>query len=237
MANKDSKPGFGIPDQSIVKAAPAEGSAAWMKQITKEHGDTAPQKLEKRRERLSALAAAMDRGLKQFQMAKKVFITRNQKMQDAAVKKLSGLTEGSPDFTQVSEYVANLQLERQSQEQQFDLLIDQKITNMAMVEGLCLLVDCTSLREPVKSKNGKIGMLRFSSALYNCDAAYYSTKAYNRLKKLFDLMAAQNPLLAGVVQNDEDEEEDGVQEYEDDDVVTEDDRKQIKKDLEESDDL
>ncbi len=239
MANKDSKPGFGVPDQSIVKAAPAEGSAAWMKKVAKDHGNTAPQKLEKRREVLSHLVSALNTGLKKFQMAKKVDLVRGKKALAEANKNLSALAEGSPEHTQARGAIKNAEQELQNREQQFDLLIEQKMTNMAMIEGLCLIVDCTSLRETVKSKSGKIGRLRFSSALYSADGSMYSIKAYNRLRKLYELLAAQNPLLAGAIQDNdkEDEEEEGIEEYEDDDVVTDDDCKQIKKDLEESDDL
>ncbi len=233
MANNGTqKSAFDIPTQSLaVKSNGDEGSAAWMKRISKEHGDTNPQKLEKRRERLSVLAAQMERDLKAFQMSKKVYLVRNQKLQDEAIKKLKTLPQDGKDFSDVSEQLGQIQLERQAQEQNYELLIGQKISNMAMVEGMCLIVDCMTLRESVKSKSGKVGLLRFSSALYACDGAWYAGKSYRRIKKLYDVMAAQNPLLAGSLDAEDDEEEGEDTVYDDEDVVTEEDRKKIKEDL------
>lgn len=232
--NGTQKSGFDIPTQSIVKAGDGEGSAVWMKKINKEHGDTAPQKLEKRRERLSSLAALMERGLKQLQMWKKVYLARNQKQQEVQAFKLKSLEKGSAEIPLTEQRLMELQAEREAQSQQYDMLIDQKITNMAMVEGLCLVVDCSSLRETVKSKSGKVGMLRFSSALYTCDAAWEMTKVYNRLRKVFDLLSTTNPLLAGVAEAKEEEDDEGEEgpEYDDEDVVNEDDRKKIKEETE-----
>lgn len=229
--NGTRKSAFDIQDQSIVVAAQDEGSVAMMKKIAKEHGDTAPQKLEKRRERLSSLATLLERDLKQLQMSKKVYLLQNQKKQDEVMKKMKPLPQDGKDFIFLSERLAEMVLERQLQEQQYELLIGQKITNMGMIEGLCLLVDCMTLREPVKSKSGKVGQLRFSSALYNCDAAYYAGKTYRRLKKLCDTLIARDPLLAGALaaEPDDDDEEDGEETtYDDEDVVTDDERKKIK---------
>ncbi len=229
---KPEKPIFDIPDQSLVKSEPAENSAAWMKRVAKEHGDTSPQKLELRRAKLSHLAQLMESSIKNHQMQKKLFITRNQKAQDAALKKLATLQEGTADHTNVSEYVAGLQLERLSQEQSFGLMIQQSITNSAMVEGLCLVVDSLTLRETVRSKKGKIGTLRFSSTLYAYDAADYAVKTYRRLRKFYDLLAASQPLVAGALdKDDDDEEEENENGYDDEDVVDESDRKKIKEDL------
>ncbi len=233
------KSAFDVQDNSIVVSGPVEGSAAWMKKVAREHGDTNPQKLEKRRERLSSLATLLERGLKQIQVAKKVYLTRNQKQQDALAAKMKALPQDGKEFEALSEHLAGLQMERQGQEQQYELLIDQKITNMGMIEGLCLIVDCSTLREPVKSKSGKVGQLRFSHALYACDAAYYAGKTYRRVKKYFDIMAAQDPLLAGAVSGADDDEEDGEEAtYDDEDVINEDDRKAIQKEINtEGDDL
>lgn len=222
---------FDIPDQSIVVKGVEEGSAAWMKKVTKEHGDTAPQKLERRRERLSAFSILMDQALKKLQMGKKVYISRNEKLQEETKKKLAATDPTSVDFAKISEYMGHLQLERMSQEQQYDILINQSITNQAIVEGQCLIVDCLTLREPVRSKGGKIGQLRFSVGLYACDAAFYAGKAYRRTKKMFELMAARDPLLAGSVSAEDDDEESDDAEYDDDDVVNEDDRKAIKDEI------
>lgn len=231
--NGTQKNAFDIPTQSIIKASD-EGSAEWMKKVNKEHGDTAPQKLEKRRERLSSLAALAERGLKQLQMSKKLCLTRNQKQQEGLALKLKAIQSDSAEYAALAERLLELQAERESQAQQYDLLIDQKITNMATIEGLCLTVDCLSLRETVKSKSGKVGMLRFSTALYTCDAAWEVTKVYNRIRKLYDLMAAQNPMLAGVVdaKGEVDEEIEEGPEYDDEDVVNEEDRKKIKEETE-----
>lgn len=222
---------FDIPDQSIVVKGVEEGSAAWMKKVTKEHGDTDPQKLEKRRERLSAFSILMNQALKKLQVGKKVYITRNDKAQIEKLKELGAADQKSVEFERLSEEMGQLQLQRMSQEQQYDILINQSITNQAIVEGQCLIVDCLTLREPVRSKGGKIGQLRFSSALYACDAAFYAGKAYRRVKKLFDLMAQKDPLLAGALQDGDDDEDGEETEYNDEDVVNEDDRKAIKDEI------
>lgn len=229
--NGTQKPVFDIPDQSLATTEVVDsGSAAWMKKITKEHGDTSPQKLEKRREKISVYAQIIEDAVKNLQIQKKLYLARNQKLINEKTAALKEAKKDSEPYIALSAYIDALQTERQQQEQNFQLLIQQSITNSAMVEGLCLIVDSLTLREPVKSKSGKIGMLRFSGALYMCDAAYYATKLYNRTKKMHDIMVSQNPALAAVLEDDEGEED---AEYEDDDVVNEDDRKQIRKDLDE----
>ncbi len=224
-----------IPTQSIVRAdEPAEGSAAWMKQVAKDHGDTSPLKLEKRREKMSVFYQLMQRSLEGLRMQKKQATVRNKKIEEEALKKLRDTQEDSPDFARLGEYVGRVQLEKMSQEQQYDLLINQQIVNMTLVEGLCLIVDSVTLRETVKSKNKKVGMLRFSNALYACDATLYSVRTYNRLRKLTEMLAATNPLLAGSIDSGADDEEDGDEDggYDDDDVVNEEDRKKIREEVE-----
>ncbi len=230
--SKAEKGGFDIPTQSLAKIEPKEGSAAWMKEASREHGDTGPQKLEKRRDRLSHLVLLMEKGLKQLQAVKKSFIAKNAKERSeirAAAKTPSQLAV-------VDSQLAEMKSVEEQMIQQYDMLIDQKISNMALVEGQCLIVDCMSLREKVKSKGGKVGYVRFSSALYNCDAAWYAGKTSRKLKKVYDAMLALNPMLAGALKDDEDkedeEEDDTATEYDDEDVVDESDRKKTKDEIE-----
>jgi len=224
MSNK----GFSIPDLSITKKEEPEGSAAWMKSAAKEHGDTDPQKLEKRREKVSVFAAMMDKSLQALQLSKKQYLLRNQKLQENLAKSIAKMqSEGTP-IDEAGRQMADLQMERIGQEQQYEMLINQQITNMAMVEGLCLIVDSLTLRESVKSKSGKKGMVRYSVALYSMDTALHSIKFYNRMKKLYDLMAAQNPKLAASLDAVDDEGDENEETYEDEDVVSDDDRKKIR---------
>ena len=232
MPTKNTSGGFDIPTQSLVKIEPKEGSAAWMKEASKEHGDTSPQKLEKRRDRLSHLILLMEKALKQLQTQKKIFISRNQNAQSVIEK---AAKSGKLDEAAAAAQADLLKQEFEQTIQQYDLLIDQKITNMALVEGQCLVVDCMSLREKVKSKSGKIGYIRFSNTLYACDAAWYAGKVSRKLKKAYDLLLAMNPMLAGALKDSDDDEEEeendtGV-EYSDEDVVDEADRKKIKEDI------
>ncbi len=230
--------GFNIPSTSLAKTEAPEGSAAWLKSAAKEHGSTDPQKIEKRRERLSAWIATMEIGLKTTKMQKKQFLVRNQKMLDDAKTELESFSKDSASpqqFAEAAKKLDGLTMYRAQQEQQFDMLIEQKIFNIASIDAQCLIVDCLSLRESVKSKSGKTGLLRFSSALYNMDGADFSQRAYRRLRKLYDLTAALNPLVAAQLEKDEvdeDVEESGEAEYADEDVVSEEDRKNIRKEVE-----
>ncbi len=227
-----AKEKFDIPSQSIVKAAPAEGSADWMKRISKEHGDTAPQKLEKRREKLSVFAKLQEDNYKNLQIQKKQYIVHNQKMEADLLKQLTALTKATPEHTNIENQISMVRRARQDQEQAFSLLISQSMYQSASIEALCLIVDSLTLRETAKSKSGKVGMLRFSNCLYALDSAYYSEKGYNRLRKLFDLFAAAFPAAVATLKEDEDEEQEDPSEYEDDDVMTEEDRQKVKKELE-----
>lgn len=234
MAKTAARSPFDIPDQSLVKAdSPAEGSAAWMKKFSKEHGNTEPQALEERRERLSNVVSLMRKSIEKLQVDKKVYVTRNEKMQKEIAAKIKTVVKDSPEFGVLSQNLSGLQIELMGQEQQYGLLIEQKMTSMAMIEGLCLVTDCLTLRAKVKAKSGKFGYMRYSATLYGCDSAYDVGRLYRRTKKMFDLMALRDPILAGSVKDEDDDDEDGEDgaEFEDGDVVSAEDRDKIKEEM------
>lgn len=224
MANGSE--GFEIPDQSIVKVKAEEGSVAWMKAVTKEHGDTDPQKLERRRERLSAFSVKLEDQLKSYQAQKKFNSVKFKEEYDKRKLALSKAKDGTPEYASASASLSEIEAERQATEQQYDILISDIAFKCAMIEGQCLLVDCLTLREPVKSKSGKIGLFRYTSALYACDTAYNSARTYNRTKKLYELLAEQYPAAAAKL-SETDDEEDQESEIDDADVVTSEERRKI----------
>lgn len=237
--NSTAKSAFDI-DQSLATTKPSsEDSTAWMKKVAMQHGDTDPQKLEKRREKLSVYAQIVEDSAKGMKMQLRLFLTRNQKEIDRVTTALKKIGEPKEDkdkqaFETMSGQLAQLYVDRDQQSQSYTLLIQQAITNSAIVEGLCLIVDSLTLRDTVKSKKGKIGTLRFSSCLYGYDAADYARKSYNRTRKLYDLIAAQNPLIAADPDTkDDDDEDEGETEFDDEDVVSTEDRQNVRKEVEE----
>ncbi len=219
--------GFDIPVTSLAKAHEEGSPAAWMKEVAKEHGDTDPLAVERRRVRLTSYVVAMDSHLKKMQMQKKLFIVRT-------AKEMKEFEDKSPESPEKQQQLAQMRAYREQEIVRYETLINQCMFQVASVDAQCLAVDCLSLRDDVKSKSGKKGKLRFSACVYNLDAAEFTRKTYNRMRKLYELLANQNPLTAGTVSQDDDDdgnEPDDVV-YDDEDVVTEEDRKAIKKEIE-----
>lgn len=222
-----------LPSTSLAKVEAVEGSAKWMKEIAKEHGDTDPQKLEKRRVRLGAFVGLMERSLERLKMRQKLFLVEAKKRENELQDSL-GKAEGSgEEYVKIQHSMASFKLMQQQQLDQFEVMIDQKITHLAMVDGICLTVDCVSIRDDVTSKGGKKGRVRWTQALYTMDASDEAHRLYNRSRKLYDLVeqvAAKLGITAPSIVDPDDEGSD-TQEFEDEDVVDEQDKKAIRKEV------
>lgn len=230
-------PGIELPETSLAKknAGPAEGSKEWMAALVAEHGDTAEEKLQQRRERLSALTVLVDRGLKRMQAQKKAYIASNNEQQRVLLTALEKLKkdgkDGDKDFDALSERIASVQLERYQQEAYFENLITQTTVQLAMVEGQCLIVDSVTLREEVTSKSGKTGHVRYSSALIQDAIAGDIYRVYRRLRKVHDLLIRVFPETAPLA--DDDDEGRDEADVRDEDIATPEERKAIRRQVEE----
>ncbi len=225
MAKKDNEGGLDIPVTSLAKTDDPGSHASWLKEVTKEHGDTDPLALERRRCRLTAYVAEMDNSLKALQMEKKVFIARSR-------KEIEAYRKNNPTDPEIEAKIAHMQGMQQQEIRNYGILINQAMFQVASVDAQCLAVDMLSLRDDAESKSGKKGKLRFSSCLYTMDAAEFARKGYKRIKKLHELLAAQNPLIAGALDDSDDDSDDGDDaKYDDQDVLSDDERKQIKKEV------
>lgn len=208
-----------MPSLALAKSGPKAGTPQWYKAVAKEHGDTEPLKIEYRRERMSRHAIMLDKGIKTLQDAKKAVQVEGQREIDAyiALRAKTRMTfkdaYAAPDFD--AETLATLERmkgELQSKVLNCEVLIYQLTGSLAQIEGLCLIVDCLSLRMLRRSKKtGKRGFYRYTAAGYLHDVG---------------AMMSELPVLLNVAapSNDEDEED-----VDDDEVLEEEERERVRR--------
>lgn len=227
------KPSMQMPSIALAKSAPKEGSAAWMRQMAKAHGVTEPLQIEKRRERLSSLVITLNRSIKEIQTAKQALKVSSVKQIGELIKTRSQQYEAqqqslSPAAREqwtadTEKAVEEMKAVAFQQNIAYEISIAQLMGMMAQAEGMCLIVDCLSLRIPGVKSNGKRGLFRYSAADYLQDVAWGSAAGLEMLAKAFKIPIPRNA-------DDGDEEED-----DDDDVMTPEEREAMRKEGEESD--
>src|SRR5882724_6369971 len=95
--------GFNIPVTSLAKKEATDSQAAFLKQVTKEHGDTDPLALEKRRCLLTEQMIGMKGHLKKLQMDKKLFMVRS-------AKEIKDFQDNSPETPEKKQQLAAMQM-------------------------------------------------------------------------------------------------------------------------------
>ncbi len=216
--NEDAVPD--MPTIALAKST-AEGSTPWLKKQIKEHGDTDPQKLEARRAKLSGLSSVISDGLARMKTEQKANSAKI--LRDIAV---------AQEKNESKDLIAQLEEQRVVSDSQYSMLIEQRTVNFAMIEALCLIVDSVTVRDEGENiSTGKKGLIRVSAASVADETGVITAKLYRRFKKLYDLLAAANPMVAPKDDDPNDEGEDEIANISDDDIVTREQREEIKKEV------
>ncbi len=153
-----------LPDMSLARGDLSESSPEYLREFVKEHGSTAPLKIERRRKKLSPWVDFVEKAIgkaQTFKKASQAEISRVINAVEAALKK----AEAGPEKDQLMQQYGALKWQKVAQEYELNEQVRRCIVDFCMVEGICLVIDSLTIRATVQNtKTGKKGKRRYTVA-------------------------------------------------------------------------